>query len=75
MKIQETQQVLTRTVKNSQERARENKAQQILSSFTIPQGLRLVPYTIVRISTIKRSNQISLQKNNLLPASKYFFPQ
>jgi len=36
LKIQETQLVLTRTIKNNQERARENKTQQILSWFTLP---------------------------------------
>ena len=37
--------------------------------------LRPVSYITVRISTIKRSNHISLQKNNLLPASKHYSPQ
>jgi len=44
LKIQETQQDLRKTIKREQKR------------FTLPQGLRPVSYTTIRISTIKRSN-------------------
>jgi len=46
----------TRFNKNSKERAREIQDIIDLSWFTLPQGLRPVPYTTIRISTIKRSN-------------------
>ena len=57
----------TRFNKNNKERAREIQGTTDLSWFTLPQGLHPVPYTTVRISTIKRSNQINLQKTTCTP--------
>jgi len=56
IQFQDSVEGTTRFNKNSQERAREIQDTADLSWFTLPQGPRLVPYTTVRISTVKRSN-------------------